>query len=73
MCPVAQHWLARFFLVPFNIGFHLAHHVDAGIPFRRLGQYHRALRESGYVTDEYEYSSYRALWSALASEPAGAN
>lgn len=64
---VRQGVLARFFLVPYNIGFHLAHHVDAGVPFRRLPEYHRHLRESGYVTNEYQYPSYRALWRALSS------
>ncbi len=72
---VAQHWLPRFFLVPFNIGFHLAHHVDAGVPFRNLPRYHRLLADSGYVTRRvdgaqgeasgYEYPTYRSLWRAL--------
>lgn len=62
---VAQHWLPRFFLVPFNIGFHLAHHVDAGVPFRNLPRYHQMLVDSGYVSEGYEYHSYRALWSVL--------
>ncbi|MGA1717074.1 MAG: fatty acid desaturase family protein [Ilumatobacteraceae bacterium] len=52
---VTQHWLARFFLVPYNIGYHLAHHVDAGVPFRNLPRYHRLLVESGYVNPGYEY------------------
>ena len=64
---VTQHWLPRFFLVPFNIGFHLAHHVDAGVPFRNLPRYHQMLVDSGYVSSSYEYSSYRRLWSALQS------
>lgn len=62
---VAQHPLAQFFLVPFNIGFHLAHHVDAGVPFRNLPRYHRLLHESGYVNPGYEYPSYPAIWRAL--------
>jgi fatty acid desaturase len=62
---VTQHWLPRFFLVPFNIGFHLAHHVDAGVPFRNLPRYHRFLLRSGYFTPEYEYPRYTALWIAL--------
>ena len=62
---VAQHPLAQFFLVPFNIGFHLAHHVDAGVPFRNLPRYHRLLHESGYVNPGYEYPSYPAVWRAL--------
>ena len=64
---VTQHPLARFFLVPFNIGFHLAHHVDAGVPFRNLPRYHRLLVQTGYVNPGYEYSSYPAIWRALQS------
>lgn len=67
---VEQHWTARFFLVPFNIGFHLAHHVDAGVPFRNLPKYHQMLVDSSYVTvgsdgQGYQYPNYRSLWSAL--------
>lgn len=63
---VRQHWLARFFLVPYHIGWHLAHHVDAGVPFRNLPRYHRAMVASGYVGPGLEYPSYRAIWRALA-------
>lgn len=66
---VAQHALARFLLVPYRIGWHLAHHVDAGVPFRNLPQLHRALAESGYVNPGLEYPSYPAIWKALAAEP----
>ena len=62
---VKQHWSARFFLVPFNIGFHLAHHVDAGVPFRNLPKYHQMLIDSSYINVEYEHPNYRSLWSAL--------
>lgn len=64
---VVQHRLARFYLVPYNIGFHLAHHVDAGVPFRNLPRYHAMLRDARYVDDDYEYSSYRSLWKALSA------
>jgi fatty acid desaturase len=69
---VEQHWAARFFLVPFNIGFHLAHHVDAGVPFRNLPKYHQMLTSSSYVSvgtdgQGYQYPNYRSLWSALHS------
>lgn len=64
---IKQHWLARFYMVPYNIGFHIAHHVDAGIPFRSLPRYHRAMQSNGFVTSAYEYSSYRAFWRAARS------
>ena len=72
--------MARFFLVPFNIGFHLAHHVDAGVSFRNLPKYHQMLVDSSYINvpgnDKdgsgkvpgngrvYQYPNYRSLWSA---------
>ena len=52
-------------LVPFHIGWHLAHHVDAGVSMRHLPEYHRALVDGGYVTPALEYPGYRALWRAL--------
>jgi fatty acid desaturase len=64
---VRQRPLARFWLVPFHIGWHLAHHVDAGVPMANLPRLHRELEQSGYVNDDLEYSSYPALWRRLAS------
>ena len=54
-------------LVPYHIGWHLAHHVDAGVPMANLPKLHRELRKSGYVTDSLEYRSYPALWRRLSS------
>lgn len=62
---VRQHVPARFLLVPYRIGWHLAHHVDSGVPFRNLPTLHRALHEAGYVDDSFEYPSYPAIWRAL--------
>lgn len=62
---VRQHWLARFYMVPYNIGFHMAHHVDAGVPFRWLPEYHRLLHEANYLDQHLEYPDYRSLWRAL--------
>jgi fatty acid desaturase len=64
---VHQSFLPRFWMVPFNTGWHLAHHVDIGVPFQRLPQLHRELVASGWVVPEVEYPSYRTLWKALAS------
>lgn len=62
---VRQHPIASFLFVPFNLGWHIAHHTDAGIPFRSLPKYHAELRKSGFVNDVYEYPNYRAIWRAL--------
>ena len=67
---VRQSPWCRFALVPYRIGWHLAHHVDSGIPMNNLPRYHRALVESGYVVDGLEYPSYTALWRKLSSRPA---
>lgn len=64
---VRQHPVARFLLVPYHIGWHLAHHVDAGIPMANLPKLHKELQRSGYVNDTLEYRSYPALWRKLAS------
>jgi len=71
---VRQSRLARFWIVPYNTGWHLAHHVDIGIPWRKLPQLHAELVAAGWVVPELEYPSYLALWRKLASgerAPAG--
>jgi fatty acid desaturase len=64
---VEQGVLARTFMVPYNVGWHLAHHVDMGVPCWNLPKLHRELVASGWVTEEYTWPSYRALWRALSS------
>jgi fatty acid desaturase len=64
---VKQHWPARFMLVPHHIGWHLAHHVDSGVPMANLPKLHKELVRTGYVNDVIEYESYPALWRKLSS------
>jgi fatty acid desaturase len=64
---VRQTWLARAWLVPYNTGWHLAHHVDMGVPWRNLPRFHAELERAGYATDAITYPSYRALWRALTA------
>jgi fatty acid desaturase len=63
---VEQHWPARFWIVPFNTGWHLAHHVDMGIPFRHLPAFHRELVDAGWVVPDLVYPNYVTLWKALS-------
>jgi hypothetical protein len=44
---VRQSWLARFWIVPLNTGWHLAHHVDMGVPWRNLPKLHAELVAAG--------------------------
>lgn len=67
---IRQSRSARFWIVPFNTGWHLAHHVDAGVPFQQLPELHRELVDSGWLVEGIEYPNYRALWRALSSKPA---
>ena len=64
---VRQHLAARFLMVPYNIGWHLAHHVDMGVPWKHLPAYHRELVASGWVPEGLEYRNYPALWRKLGS------
>lgn len=69
---IRQRPVARFMVVPYRIGLHLAHHVDSGVPFRNLPALHRALQEAGYIDATFEYPSYPAVWKALRAGPAPA-
>jgi fatty acid desaturase len=66
---IRQSWPARFWMVPFNTGWHLAHHADMGVPFQNLPRLHDELVRSGWVTEQLVYPSYRSLWKALSSRP----
>jgi fatty acid desaturase len=62
---VRQSLLARFWMVPYNTGWHLAHHVDMGVPFQHLPRLHDELVAAGWVTGAIEHHSYRALWRTM--------
>ena len=62
---VEQHPLARLLMTPYGVGYHLAHHVDSGVPFRNLPKLHRALADGGYLTGASTWPNYTSLWKAL--------
>ncbi|MCD9624185.1 fatty acid desaturase [Rhabdothermincola salaria] len=64
---VDQHWASRFWIVPFNTGWHLAHHADMGVPFQHLPAVHRELVDSGWVTPQITYRSYTQLWKTAST------
>ncbi len=64
---IRQSRLARFWIVPYNTGWHLAHHVDMGVPWRNLPKLHKELVAAGWIAEELEYPSYRTFWKAAAS------
>jgi fatty acid desaturase len=64
---IRQSLLARYWMVPYHTGWHLAHHADMGVPWTNLPRFHDELVESGWITPEIEYPSYRAFWQAASS------
>lgn len=64
---IRQSPFARFWMVPYNTGWHLAHHADMGVPWRNLPRYHDELVASGWIVPELEYPTYRAFWKAASS------
>ena len=64
---VHQSLVARTVMVPFSVGYHLAHHVDMTVPYRNLPRLHRALVADGYVGD-LEWPTYRSLWRTLRAD-----
>lgn len=58
---IHQSLLARTWMVPYNTGWHLAHHVDMGVPWRNLPRLHDELVAAGWITPDLEYPSYRAF------------
>ena len=65
---VRQTLLARIWLVPFRTGWHLAHHVDMGVPWHNLPAFHQELVRAGYVTDAMTFRNYTALWRAATAQ-----
>jgi fatty acid desaturase len=64
---IRQRWFSRYWMVPYNTGWHLAHHVDMGVPWRNLPRLHDELVTAGWVTDAIEYPSYWSFWRACSS------
>ncbi len=68
---IRQSWLPRFWIAPYNTGWHLAHHVDMGVPWRNLPRLHNELVASRWLVPDIEYPNYRALWRELSSRAEG--
>ncbi len=62
---IRQTLIARYWIVPFHTGWHLAHHVDMGVPWRNLPKLHDGLVDAGWITPELEYRSYTDFWRHL--------
>ncbi|MDG2028859.1 MAG: fatty acid desaturase [Acidimicrobiales bacterium] len=63
---IRQGFLSKHVFLSQSIGFHLAHHVDSGVPMANLPTLQRALEEDGYVTDAITHDGYWSFWRTLA-------
>ncbi len=48
-------WLARSFVAPFNVNFHIEHHAMASVPWHNLPKLHRILVAKGLVNTPPNY------------------
>ncbi|MEZ5165996.1 MAG: fatty acid desaturase [Acidimicrobiales bacterium] len=63
---IRQGFLSKHVFLSQSIGYHLAHHVDSGIPMANLPTLQQALEEDGYVTEAITVPGYWAFWRTLA-------
>lgn len=64
---ISQHLFARFWIVPYNTGWHLAHHTDIGVPWIHLPEYHTELTKAGWITPALAHQNYRQFWKAATT------
>lgn len=57
------HWWERPFVAPFNLNYHLEHHLHAGIPCYHLKDFHHFLKARGFYDETYFPRGYRALFA----------
>jgi fatty acid desaturase len=60
---IHQGFMAKHLFLSQGIGYHLAHHVDSGIPMVNLVKLHRALEEDGYISEAFTHPGY---WNFIA-------
>lgn len=60
-------WLARMSVAPMRVNFHIEHHFMASVPYYRLPQLHRLLREQGLLQTT---PGYLDVLRTVSSKPA---
>jgi fatty acid desaturase len=59
-------WLARAFVAPIRVNYHIEHHLMASVPYFRLPQLHALLRERGLTPEPPSYWQVMRLVSSRA-------
>ncbi|RKG98818.1 fatty acid desaturase [Corallococcus sp. CA053C] len=70
----APTWFERFFIAPFNAGYHLSHHLFPSVPYYHLPELHQRLKQTGlYRPGENHFRTYLqgqdSAWKFLTSAP----
>lgn len=63
-------WIARSFVAPIHVNYHMEHHLMASVPYFKLPRMHRLLRERGHVPAP---PSYFEVIDSLLSKPEQSN
>ncbi|MEX7523269.1 fatty acid desaturase, partial [Acinetobacter baumannii] len=48
-------WIARSFVAPIHVNYHMEHHLMASVPYFKLPRMHKILRERGHVPTPPSY------------------
>lgn len=48
-------WIARSFVAPIHVNYHMEHHLMATVPYYKLPKMHQALREKGLIPEAPSY------------------
>ena len=70
---IRQGRIARFCMVPYHTGWHLAHHVDMGVPWRNLPRLHDELVRSGWVVPGRRVPELPGVLAGVLGGSAGAS
>ncbi len=68
---IRQTPLARFCMVPYHTGWHLAHHVDMGVPWRNLPRLHDELVAVGLGRARHRVPELPGVLEGLLGRSAG--
>ena len=60
-------WIARLTAAPANVNYHIEHHAMASVPYYRLPQMHRLLRERNAVPEAPGYLEVLRIASTPAT------
>ncbi|MCY1447736.1 Fatty acid desaturase [compost metagenome] len=59
-------WIARSFVAPIHVNYHMEHHLMASVPYFKLPRMHGLLRDRGHVPAP---PSYFEVIESLSSKP----